>query len=117
MRKMKVLGMGNEDNFNYLIIKKSEGFFEWFNELLVEAFGGAENDVMYCESRDKDGKIINEKRDVNDETDTHEYYPTNDGIRVDVFYGKEKVFLTFNCSLDKRGKFMKKLEEISDFEE
>ena len=34
MRKMTILGMGNSSNYNYLIVKKQKGFFEWLANLL-----------------------------------------------------------------------------------
>ena len=113
---MKVLGIGNSEEFNYLIVKKEEGFFEWLNDFLCKGFGGASPSVKYYEDT-KDGETFNVKKVVKNEIDIHEYYDTESEVRVDLFYGKDAVFLTFFCSAEKRKVAMKVLEKISEFEE
>lgn len=34
MKKIKVLGIGNENNLNYIIIKKQNNFFKWLEKFL-----------------------------------------------------------------------------------
>jgi hypothetical protein len=117
MKKMKVLGSGNNDCFNYLIVEKEKEFLERLNELLFDSFSLHLPEVMIVNTNKIDRKFISEKIEVMDAVDIHECVGEDDETRVDVFYGNEKVFICFNCFLDKRKKFMDKLERISEFVE
>ncbi len=117
MKKTTILGMGNENNLNYLIVKKEEDFFNWLKELFasIEKDMRGEN-VTIREFVDKNEKFISKKKKIKDFTDIHEYYNMG-GIRFDIFYGSKKVFIIFNCSDNQRRRLMNKLEKISKFTE
>jgi hypothetical protein len=116
-KKMKILGIGNSHEFNYLIIKKEEGFFEWLNELLVRSFGAISPDIVYYEEIKKGEKMVSVKKDIKKIVDIHEFYDSDAGVRVDLFFGKNKVFMTFCCSPERRKRFMYVLDGISEFQE
>ncbi len=114
--KIKILGMGNQGNFNYIIVKKEEFFFIWLKELFASLTKIVTDDVTINEFVDKNEKFVRKKKNIKKFTDIHEYYNMG-GIRFDIFYGSKKVFIAFNCSNNQRRKVMSKLEEISNFTE
>ena len=58
MKKMTILGIGSSTNYNYLIIKKEEGFFEWLQELLVEGMGDLTADVLQYDDDGNKLKVL-----------------------------------------------------------
>ena len=110
MRKAKICAVGNEGRFNYIILDKNKDFFDWLALLLFESFGVY--DVQKYEAADKKGNWVTRKKQIRNFTDKHESY-TSKKARVDVFYGKKKVFIAFNTSLSGRAKFMEVLNKIS----
>ena len=117
VNKTTILGMGNQGNLNYLIVKKEEDFFNWLKEL----FSSIEKDmrgkdVTISEFIDKNEKFVGKKKNIKKFIDIHEYYNMS-GIRFDIFYGSKKVFIAFNCSINQRKKLMDKLDKISKFTE
>ena len=117
MRKINVLGLGNQEEINWIIVKKEDGFFEWLNKILIETFGSVSPDVEYEETSSKKDKVITRKMKIEDCTDIHEYYDAEDNSRIDVFYGKEKVFIMVFTSLKNRKNLIKNLDKFSEFQE
>lgn len=114
MIKAKIFGMGNEGKFTYIIVEKNKMFFQWLSKLLYESFEIYDVDTVDYEN--KKGQWVTKKKRIRDFTDKHETYKGN--ARVYIFYGKKKVFITFNnTSLSNRQKFMKILNEISVWKE
>ena len=112
MKKMKILGIGNSGRFNYLIIKKEEGFLQWLNELLNLGIKNFIADVEYY-SNEKDNYNKTLKK-LSKLSDCHEVYEEASGKRrVDVFYGNKRVFISIILPESQRKKLMDKLEEIS----
>lgn len=117
MKKVRVIGVGNEGRYNYIIVRKNKDFFKWLAELLGSNFG-VDDVENYGYEQDKRGRWINRKKNINHFVDKHEgryegYSGHKDNSRIDVFYGKNDVFIVIDMSLQKRKKFMKKLNEIS----
>ena len=113
MVKMKIQGIGNEWNFDYIITEKHEDFFGWLKEFLKGAFGYRE--LVDVEEREGKGYEMGQKL-VSRFTDVHERYQCKDA-RVDVFFGKEKVFITITTDIKTRKKFLGVLKKMSFFAE
>ena len=114
MKKIKLIGIGNQDKYNFIIVEKSPDFFNWIGNLLYPTFGKGLPDFTYLERVDNEGEVIRENKNINDYTDYHENLFSNKD-RVDVFYGKSKIFITIYTDLSKREKLMKTLGEITTF--
>jgi hypothetical protein len=117
MKKIKVLGIGNKEEFNWIIVKKDKDFFEWLNKVLTESFGHVSPDVNFYDRITVKNKVVTKKKEIEYYADLHEYYDAEDKTRIDLFYGKEKVFITILASLDNRKRLMENLEKFSEFEE
>jgi hypothetical protein len=117
MKKIKVLGIGNKEEFNWIIVKKDKDFFEWLNKVLTESFGSISPDIDFYDQITVKDKVVTRKKKIEDYTDLHEYYDAEGNTRMGLFYGKEKVFMTVFTSLKNRKKLMENLEKFSEFEE
>lgn len=110
--KSKIYATGNETlkgefNISYYIFEKDESFLDWLSKMLVEVFGiqNGEEQAKFNIKR-KDTKEINQIGDkkISKMIDLHEKYE-NKGERVDVFYGKDRVYVTLRKSKEIRKKF------------
>lgn len=110
MIKTKICGIGSVGRFNYITVEKNKNFFWWLRVFLEEGFNYS-GMVGVDDVETKKGWIIVNKK-IKDYTDTHEIY-TVKNTRIDVFYGKEKIFITINTPVSNRQKFMKVLRKIS----
>jgi hypothetical protein len=50
MKKIKVIGIGNKEEFNWIIVKKDRGFFEWLNKVLVDSFSYVSPDIDFYDA-------------------------------------------------------------------
>jgi hypothetical protein len=110
MKKPKIYATGNltkkgRTNVSYYIIEKNEGFHAWLKRFLIEFGVKGEVDVVEVDS--SEGYVVMGK-DLAKMVDVHESYG-NENIRVDLFYGVERVFMTLSCEPDKREEFGKKM--------
>lgn len=103
MERINIIGMGNYNNFNYLIIKKHENFSEIFTKVLESSF-------KYPPSIHSGGLEV-ANRNINKHIDQHESIDI-ENTRIDLFYGKEVIFLTFICSAKKRKAILDKFSEF-----
>lgn len=115
MKKVKILGIGNEGKFNYIIVRKQENFFEWLGKVMYNSFE-AMPDVDKEEYINKNDKFVFKKKDIRKYIDKHESFEA-EGARIDIFYGKENVFISIIASLKNRKKLMDNLEKYSEFAE
>ena len=113
INKIKILGIGNKEKYNYIIIKKNKHFFKWLYNILQNAFDYVP-DLDKEEYIDKNNKFISKKKNITNYFDKHESHEFNNA-RIDIFYGKEKIFLTIITSLKNRKKIMDNLEKYSEF--
>jgi len=105
--KIKLLGIGNVDSFNYYVFEKKCGILKFFSDVFDVL--GLEFDLYY-----EDEKRI--KRTLKDCVDRHEVVGTMaiHKARADIFYGKDKVFLMVHCSNTLREKFNVKLGKLAE---
>jgi len=114
MQKIKIIGMGNKDNYSFVIAKKNKDFFKWLKEILCcEPFHIDPSDIEYIKSFDIKCKEKFKKKKIEDCVDCHENYMGFNDDRIDIFYGRNKVFIVVNTTQGKRLKFMRSLEKNS----
>lgn len=101
MKKIKLHEIGNEENFNWYLFDKKQGVFDILNKIFIMDFNLDLN--LYRDDLDKKGKINVEKY-----VDIHEH-EGNSQLRIDLFYGKNKIYLTLICSHELRLKFNESL--------
>ena len=125
MNNPKIYATGNENlngdfNISYYIIEKDEKFLEWLNRLLIEVLDIKEEDknakVIQKIAYDNSGREVTEiyLKDINKMVDVNEHYG-NKIDRVDVFYGQNRVYLTFRKSKETRKKFADFLLKTKDW--
>ena len=113
IKKLKILGIGNENEFNYLIIKKEKNFFELIEEWIYKSFPG-EYFSDISKYSDEKNNYEPKKKNIKDYEEVHESYG-KEGIRFDAFFSETKIFLTIYTSLENRKKLMDNLEEYCEF--
>jgi hypothetical protein len=116
MSKPKIYASGNETlkgefNVSYYIFQKDESFLDWLAKLLIEVIeiedGEWQAKFIIDREEDAQGGLVEKgiyQKNVNKMVDVHEKY-FNKGQRVDVFYGKERVYVTLRKSREIRKKF------------
>lgn len=113
MTKPKIYATGNEFlkgefNISYYIVEKNEKFLNWLGELLEEVFEikNGKNAARIVEKEGENFERIIYLKQIDKMIDLHEHYE-NHGERVDVFYGKDRVYLTLRKSEEVRNHFAK----------
>ncbi len=110
MDKVKVQGFGNERSIYYFIIKKQGYSFTWltaFTDLVkeVSSSSGLRGVRLHDEEDDfQPAKMI----------DKHESYSANNA-RIDLFYGKDIIYITVSSDSIKKDTFLDAMEKIADF--
>ena len=124
--KPKIYATGNETlkgefNISYYIFEKDKTFLDWLSKLLVEVFE--------IQDREEQAKFIIKRKDteegdwiedeifikeINKMIDLHEEYE-NKGERIDVFYGKNRVYVTLRKSRKIRKKFADFVRKTKDW--
>ena len=93
-KKVKLFSIVNSDKFFCIVVSKERYFFEWLGSLFSKGFNGEVSDgVSYYEEIKENNKIIRKKKKIEEQVDRHESYEIEGG-KLEVFYGKEKVFIT-----------------------
>lgn len=115
MKKTKIYAAGNENikgdyNVSYYIIEKDNNFLNWLSKALVQVLEIREGDkkARFIVKIIDDSTNVEELilKDINQMIDLHEHYE-KEGERIDLFYGKNRVYLTFRKSKECRKKFAK----------
>ena len=110
MEKVKIQSFGNEENFYYFTIKKQGYSFAWltvFTDLVKEVSLSLNliGNRMHDEEDDfQSAKMI----------DKHESYSANNS-RIDLFYGKDIIYITVSSNTINKGKFLDAMENLADF--
>ena len=102
MRKLKLLGLGNEENRSYFIFEKTLDFFPSFSYVL---------EMLNIE---KKGNFISyNSQEVIDEdiTDNIEHL-FNELYDIDIIYGKDKIFVIIRTESD-RDDYIRIIKDIS----
>lgn len=122
MGNPKIYATGNETlkgefNISYYIFEKDINFLDWLGRLLTEVFEieNGEQQAKYIINtiENDDEEIVEEKiyiKNVKKMVDIHEKYFSkgiidNTGDRIDVFYGKDRIYVTLRTSRKTRKKF------------
>jgi hypothetical protein len=112
--KTKIYGMGHEGRFTYIVVEKSKNFFDWLARLLYRSFKTF--DVDSYDFENKKGQWVTRKKQIKNFVDKHEsYYLIGRTERVDVFYGRNRVFIAVSASSKSKKKFLDVLDEISEW--
>jgi hypothetical protein len=103
MKKMKLLGIGNDGNFNYYIFNKDKKTITLLGKIIKKFF-----DIQW-ESKEgyhnkKDEWILVPKK-MSELKDNHQQVGSKGEVRVDVFYGDKKMFLIVHCLESQRLSF------------
>ena len=124
--KPKIYATGNEtikgeNNISYYVFEKDNSFLDWLTKLLREVFEiqDAEQQVKFFIKRKEDegGNWIEDEiylKDIGKMIDLHEKY-SNKVDRIDVFYGKERVYVTLRKSGEIKRKFSKFVLKTKDW--
>ena len=126
MTKPKIYATGNEtikgeNNISYYIFEKDNSFLDWLAKLLLEVFEieNAEQQVKFIIKREEDeeGNYLGDKfylKNIKKMIDLHEKY-FNKGERIDIFYGKNRVYVTLRKSRNIREKFSEFVLKTKDW--
>jgi hypothetical protein len=109
VKKVKILGIGNQGKFNYLIFEKNLDFFEFLDSVLWKAFEIQDDSIIRKEYINKKDKFVRQKKNITHFIDKYERFQ-NKKARIEIFYGKKKIFMSVYTSSPNRRKFMKILE-------
>lgn len=126
MKKAKIYATGNERitgdfNLSYYIFEKDESFLDWLGLLLedvMEIENGRDQAKLIIQDAEREkGGFIEQTvyaKEIKKMIDVHESYQ-NKRNQVDIFYGKDRVYLTFRKSRETRLKFTKFLRKTKDW--
>lgn len=103
MNKLKILEMGNEGSYSFLVLQKHEEFCAFLSAFIEEAFHKPPC-IHIGKGHD----------DIFKSVDLHESMIIDD-VRIDVFYGKKKIILIFISNQDRREKLNKVLFQYVEF--
>ena len=108
--------INGDHNIAHYVVEKSPEFFNWLSKLLSQVFDimDAESQVKFLTLNDYDHVPPIEKiiaKDINKMIDIRETYSSKEGDQINLFYGKERVYITFRENREKRlelGNFLSK---------
>ena len=115
MVKIKLCGMGSDTDFNlnYIIVKKDKNLFKGLSNLFKGVSSYNETDRYY----DKKDHYRSRRKQLKDYIDVHENIRLlNKKARVDIFYGKNKVFISFiDLIKEYKDKLMENLKKYAEW--
>jgi hypothetical protein len=121
MQKVRIFGSGNfkaaAGSCSYLILEKSGGILEWLAELIEDVIGmeGARHDFRYKdEGIDDKGRPYVIENSLKEFQDAHSSYESKDA-RVDMFFGRKRVFMMIMCPPEVRKMITKMLDGTAEF--
>lgn len=118
MKKIILYGIGNDQirKFNHYTFEKSKKVHKILSKLFNEFF-----DVKWAlekESYDEEDNCKIEEINIEKYGDFHQVIGGDFGkgrkARIDIFYGKNRMFVTIHCSQEKRRGFNEKLMKITE---
>ncbi len=108
--KTKICSMGSTNHLVHLTVTKSPDFFKWLGRVLWMAFQIVFDPYVYPQ-----GAKSPQKKIIAKHIDHHGIEESKEGDRVDIFYGRKKVFLIFHGTPEKVHIFKKVLSENTEF--
>lgn len=124
--KPTIYATGNETlkgefNISYYVLEKEEKFFDWLSKLLIEVLeiknGDSQARFIVRRLHDEEGYEVGEEiyiKEIKKMVDIHEKY-SQDKNRVNVFYGKKRVYVSVKSSREFRKKFVHFVEKTRDW--
>ena len=115
MGKPTIYASGNETikgefSISYYIIEKDKKFLDWLGKFLEKILEIKEGDnkakFIFKTEYDENEKPIKDllyAKEINKMIDFHEHYEDKES-RIDIFYGKNRIYLTVRTSREKREK-------------
>ena len=97
---MKIHKLGNMETHSYFIFDKNEEVVQAISKI-AEIFNIKFS--FFDKMKDDSGKLMDVKRSFEKTFDVHEKFSGN--LRLDVFYGKDKLLLNLFGNKDERKKF------------
>lgn len=124
MDNPKIFATGNENlsgdfNISYYIIEKEEKFFDWLDKLLSIALKSEKKEsskYIHRNIEDDQGSVIGEEvylKNISKMIDVHEHYGNTN--RIDLYYGKDRVFMTFRKSKEIRREITEFISKTKDW--
>ena len=113
MNKIKILGVSKEDTHSYYLIEKKQSFFQGFRKFLLDL--GFENNVLiygFGRPSDKEGEPNESKEDNIEDYVDKQFYFGNQEYKVDVIFGKNKVFMIINSKSDKQEEISQSIQKF-----
>jgi hypothetical protein len=104
MKKIKLFGLGDEGNRSYFVFEKTLDFFPLFSKFLSKF--EIEKTISFHEYEEK-ALNLEDITDISENT-KNEYFD------IDIFYGKEKIFVVIRTELP-REKYFDVIKSISEF--
>jgi hypothetical protein len=126
MAKPKIYLTGNETlkgeyNISHYVFEKDDSFLDWLAQLLVEVFempqGEQRAKFIFKTKEDEEGKWIKDEiyaKEIKKMIDIYEKYSNNLG-QIDVFYGKNRVYMALRKSREIREKFSRFVFKTRDW--
>ena len=112
MKKQIIYGFGKDGEYSYIIVAKDKNFFNWLSVLLFESFQF--RDVSKVEYENSKGTWVAKNKNIRHFTDKHEsYYSLNPNVKVDIFYGSQRVFINVIAPNKIREKYFNVLDKYS----
>jgi len=112
MVKIKLYGIGNDENSNFYIFDKKQKVAEKLSNIIKEIFkvywGFEKMD------QNKKGEWIDKKINIEKNKDSLETISSKSDFFIRVFYGDKKMFMIINCSEKDRLRFNEGLSKIAE---
>ncbi len=108
-KKIRLYAIGNDGRFNYYVFDKSNEVIEILSKFFSDIFG------IYLNFYEEDTKGKIKEMNFNKLKDTHLGHKgvLSKNVRIDLFFGDKKMFISINCSPKLRSEFNKELEKVS----
>ena len=107
MKKIILYEIGNQGNFNYYVLDKKKDVAENLSALFSDIFEINWN----FDAPNKKGNY--RKFNVKGWTDIHQTINDDENPKINIFYGKKRMYVTIICSQKLRLKFNEELGKIS----
>lgn len=107
--KLKLYGVGNQGKFNHLIIQKKQESFDLLRAIM-KPLGIIPYGLDYDEYTNKKGIPKIRKKKISKMIDVYSKFEGKKS-RVEIFFGKNKIFISLFTSFKKREKMMDVLQK------